>query len=370
MRLGTCIALELVVAAGAVGGVFLGVSQVARLSGEYLAGSEAVAATAIPAPSVMLAVHEPVRLPRASLEIERPVVVADNVFGIPDAELLAPLGEAPPIKLKVNHGGTSLSLRLEFANGARAAFKPEQNHPQSDPRREIAAYRIDRLLGIGRVPPAKPTTITVDELLAAAEPSHRTFIGSRLRDEAIIRRGVLHGELSWWVPEIKLAKLGPYRIDEKAGKLVWTSYLQIGATIPTEVRPLVEQISALVLFDVLIDNPDRWTGSNTMMALDGQTLFFMDNTMSFSNLAFGHQSNLLAMRRIQVFPRGLVARLRALTAEQLDEALVVPEAEAHQLSPLLRPAEIRAILVRRDNMLRFIDQLIEQHGEAAVLAIP
>ena len=371
MRLGTCIALELVVAAGAVGGVWFGVGKVARLSGDYFAGGEAVAATAtISAPSP-LREREPVRLPSARLEIARPVVVAvNNVFGTADPELLAPIGVTPPVKLKVNHGGTSLSLRLEFADGSRAAFKPEQIHPQSDPRREIAAYRVDRLLGIGRVPPAKPVTIPVDELLAAAEPSHRTFINERLRDEAIVRGRVLHGELSWWVPEIKLAKLGPHRIDEKAGKAVWTAYLQIGATIPDDVRPMVEQISALVLFDVLIDNPDRWTGSNTVMSPDGQTLFFMDNTMSFSNLAFGHQSNLLAMRRIQVFPRGLVERLRALSLEQLEEALAEPEAEAHRMSPLLRPQEIRAILVRRDNMMRYIDQLIEQHGEAAVLALP
>ena len=367
VRLGTCIVLELVVAAGAVGGVWFGVGTAVRLSGEYLAGGEAVAATStVSAPTL----REPVRLPRAHLEIARPVVIVDNVFGTADAELLAPIGLTPPIKLKVNHGGTSLSLRLEFENGTRAAFKPEQVHPQSDPRREIAAYRIDRLLQIGRVPPAKPVTIPVEELIAAAEPSHRRFIGERLRDEAIIRGGVLHGELSWWVPEIKLAKLGAYRIDEKAGKLVWTSYLQVGAAIPPEVRPLVEQISALVLFDVVIDNPDRWTGSNTMMSPDGQTLFFMDNTMSFGNLAFGHQSNLLAMRRIQVFPKALVARLRALTLEQIETALTVPEADAHRLAPLIHPQEMRAILVRRDNLLRYIDQLIDQYGEDAVLALP
>lgn len=369
MRLGTCIALELVVAVGAVGGVWFGVGAVARLSGEYLAGGEAVAATSTPAPPA-LHEREPVRLPRAHLEIARPVVIVNNVFGTPDAELLAPLGASTPIKLKVNHGGTSLSLRLEFENGTRAAFKPEQVHPQSDPRREIAAYRIDRLLEIGRVPPAKPVTIPLADLIAAAEPSHRRFIGERLRDEAIIRGGVIHGELSWWVPDIKLAKLGPHKIDEKAGKQVWTSYLQIGATIPAEVRPLVEQISALVLYDVVIDNPDRWTGSNTVMSPDGQTLFFMDNTMSFSNLAFGHQSNLLAMRRIQVFPKALVARLRTLTLEQIEAALTVPEAEEHRLAPLLHPQEMRAILVRRDNLLRYIDQLIEQHGEDAVLALP
>ena len=142
MRLGTCIALELLVAAGAVGGVWFGVGKVARLSGDYFAGGEAAAATATT--SAPLPVREPVRIPVARLEIARPVVLPNNVFGTPDAELLAPIGITPPVKLKVNHGGTSLSLRLEFADGSRAAFKPEQIHPQSDPRREIAAYRIDR----------------------------------------------------------------------------------------------------------------------------------------------------------------------------------------------------------------------------------
>ena len=47
-----------------------------------------------------------------------------------------------------------------------------------------------------------------------------------------------------------------------------------------------------------------------------------------------------------------------------------PEAEAHRLAPLLHPQEMRAILVRRDNLLRYIDQLIEEHGEDAVLALP
>ena len=40
-----------------------------------------------------------------------------------------------------------------------SAFKPEQTFPQSDPRREIAAYRIDRLLRINHVAPAKAIAI-------------------------------------------------------------------------------------------------------------------------------------------------------------------------------------------------------------------
>ncbi|MDB4962024.1 MAG: hypothetical protein JWP01_2023 [Myxococcales bacterium] len=369
MRLGTCIALELVVAAGAVAGVWVGVSQASRLAGNYLMSSEAVAATSSPSPPRIPEV--PVRLPRATLEISRPVVTPNNVFGAHDDVLLAPLGAAPLTRIKLNHGGTSLSLRVDFANGSRASFKPEQIHPQSDPRREIAAYRVDRLLGFGRVPPAKATTFTLDEMIAAADPSRRTYIGERLRDEGLIRRGgLVHGELSWWVPEIKLAKLGAQPIDDKAGKLLWTSYLQVGATIPAEVRPLVEQISALVLFDVLIDNPDRWSGANTVMSPDGQILFFMDNSMSFSKFAFGHHSNLLALRRIQVFPRKLVARLRELTLQMLTDSVAVPGLADHGLAPLIDDEEIRAILARRDNMMRYIDQLIEEHGEDTVLAFP
>ena len=360
MRLGTCIALELAVAAGAVSGLWFGVGQATKLAGPYLAGGEAVAATAAPS------VQRPERLPRAYLDVApRP---PNNVYGAPDDELLAPLGTTTVTRIKLNHGGTSLSLRVDFANGARAAFKPEQTHPQSDPRREIAAYRLDRLLGIGRVPPAKATAIPVAELIAAADPSHRMFITGRLEDEAIMRGGMLRGELSWWVPEIKLAKIGPYKIDDPEGKQLWSAYLQPGAKIPDESRAMAEQVAAVILFDVLIDNPDRWTGSNTEMSPDGKTLYFMDNTLSFSIFTLGHEWNLGALRRISVFPRRLVERIRALTEESVREALHT--SDELTLGPLLDPTEIHAIIVRRDNLLKYIDAQIEEFGEDAVLALP
>ena len=358
MRLGTCIALELAVAAGAVCSLWIGVGQATKLAGTYLSGGEAVAAT----PSV----RTPERLPRGYLEVApRP---PNNVFGSPDDELLAPLGTTPVTRIKTNHGGTSLSLRLDFANGARAAFKPEQIHPQSDPRREIAAYRLDRLLGIGRVPPAKATSIPVAELIAAAEPNYRMYIAGRLEDEGIARGGMLRGELSWWVPEIKLAKIGPYRIDEREGRELWTAYLQAGAKVPEESRAMAEQVAAIILFDILIDNPDRWTGSNTEMSPDGKTLYFMDNTLAFSIFTLGHEQNLGALRRISVFPRRLVARIRALTEDSIIDALKITD--DHGLGPLLNPTEIHAIIVRRDNLMRYIDAQIAELGEDAVLGLP
>ncbi|MFN0250752.1 MAG: hypothetical protein ACKV2T_27985 [Kofleriaceae bacterium] len=367
MRLGTCIALELAVVASCVGGVLVGVSFAREAAGEYLEMRPAEAA-----PAISMAASVEIALPRATF-VEPPPpppapLVVESVYGAPDAELLAPVGQGKVTKIKLNHGGTSLSIRVDFESGARASFKPEQIHPQSDPRREIAAYRLDRLLRIGRVPPAKAFTVSVADLLAAAEPGHRSFISRRLADEALAKNGVLRGELSWWVPEIKLAKLGPHRIDEKEGKAAWIAALKLGATIPEGQRDMIAQISAVVLFDVLIDNPDRWTGANTVTSPDGKTLLHMDNTMSFSRLGFGHRSNLLTLRRTQVFPKGLVERIRALTPEAI--AVAVNVGEDGGLAPLLHESELAAILVRRDNMLRYIDQLIAEHGEAAVLAFP
>ncbi len=369
MRLGTCIALELAVVASCVGGVLFGVSFAHEAAGEYLEMRPAEAA-----PAIAMASSVEIAMPRATFEAPPPPPppkerVVENVYGAPDDELLAPVGEGKVTKIKLNHGGTSLSIRVDFESGARASFKPEQIHPQSDPRREIAAYRFDRLLQLGRVPPAKSFVVPVADLIAAADPSHRTYIQTRLADESLIRKGgILRGELSWWVPEIKLAKLGAHRIDEKEGKAAWITALQIGAKLTEEQRSFVAQISAVILFDVLIDNPDRWTGANTVMSPDGKILYFMDNSMSFSRLAFGHESNLLALRRAQVFPKALVERIRALTPEAIAAAISVGEDSG--LAPLVQEKELAAILVRRDNMLRYIDQLIAEHGEAAVLAFP
>jgi len=354
VRLGTCIALELAVAMGAVSGVWIGVGRATDAAGGYMT-QEAEAATR-PSPSP---------LPRSHLRVVYPEPT--TVFPAPDEELLAPLGVAKVTGIKLNHGGTSLSLRLEFANGARAAFKPEQTFLQSDPRREIAAYRIDRLLGIGHVPPAKVGAIPYAELVAAAEPRHQTYVTERLAD-AIVRDGIVYGELSWWVPEIKRAKIDGEHVDERAGRDLWTAYLQLGATIPEEARALVEQLAEVVVFDVLIDNADRWSGNNTVTSPDGKVFYFMDNTLAFSRYRFGHETPNAALRRIQVFPRRLIKRLRGLTEDSL--VRVLDMGEDTRLGSLLTREEISAVIARRDNILVHVDRLIAEFGEDAVLALP
>ena len=350
-------------AAGAIGGVWLGVGHAVELANQYLTEREASAATN-PPEHVMF----PSRLPAASLKIDPPAA-PKTVFDANDDALLGPIAAAPVTRIKLNHGGTSLSLRVDFANGSRASFKPEQIHPQSDPRREIAAYRIDRLLGIGHVPPAKAVKFTVAELVAAADPEVRRYTASRITEEGIARDGELRGEASWWIPEIRDAWIGKFRVDETEGVAQWTAYLQIGAEIPPRYRSMVEQLAALAVFDVIVDNADRWSGSNTKCSPDQRILYFMDNALSFSVFTWGHDNNLGPLRKIQKFPRGLIQRLRTLNLETLDATLDDTGQDAG-LGPLLEPEEVAAILTRRDHVIEYVDRLIAQFGEDAVLSLP
>lgn len=351
-------------AASAISGIWLGVGHAIDSAGAYFTAREAHAAT-YSRSSTSVA-----RMPYSRIDLTpEPGEAPVTVFGENDDALLAPLAAAPVVRAKINHGGTSLSIRLEFANGARAAFKPEQIHPQSDPRREIAAYRMDRLLRIGHVAPAKPVKFALTELLAAADPGTRNYVVNRINDEAKPKKGYLRGMAAWWIPEIRDAKLGGMDLHEKEAMELLLSYLQVGATIPANERTIVEQLATLIMFDVVIDNADRWTGSNTKVSPDQKTLYFMDNTLSFSRFRHGHDTNWKPFRRMQVFPRGLVQRLRGMTRESLRIALDLGNDDS-ELAPLLDEEEVDAIVARKNHMLDHIDKMIDKYGEEAVLALP
>jgi hypothetical protein len=359
VRLGTCIALECAVAVGAVTGAWFVVSRGTDLVASYVQGREAAAATAAYQPADRV---EPLERSHLAPAPQAPA----TVFGAPDPELLAPLAATPVTRIKLNRGGSSLSLRIEFASGARAAFKPVQIHPQSDPRREIAAYRIDRLLGIGHVAPAKAAAFAIDDLVAAADPATRDHTAARIGNEAIASGGKLSGELSWWIPEIKRVRMSGRYVDEADGEAVWSAYLQVGAAVPGELRPMLAQLATVIVFDVVIDNSDRWSGNNTQGSPDDRVLYFMDNTLSFSQFTIGHAANLSRLYKIQVFPRGLIGKLRTLSAETISAAVGGDDL----LGPLLTAPEIRAMLSRRDHLLEYVDRLVAELGDDAVLALP
>jgi len=365
VRLRTCIGVELLVGATLLGGASVGVVWGARAAGGYLAATEK-AAFAEPAPPPAAPRAEILPAPAAHLAVVTTAPQTGTVFAQSDQAMLAPLRDAKLVEVKLNHGGTSLSLRLDFDDGARAAFKPEQTFEQSNPRREIAAYRMDRLLGIGHVAPAFAREFAVSDLLAAVDSEQMPWGAAKIQDAIIAHDGKVAGEVSWWIPEIIDAKIQGLRVDMTDGVVTWHRYLRAGEPIPDDAYEMARQLSDLILFDFLIDNVDRWSMSNTKGSPDGHTLYFMDNTLSFSNFAHGRTKSHLYLHRVEKFSRSLVTRLRHLKKRDVVRAL----ADDGPLGPLVTSEEIAAVMSRRDAALAYIDGLIAEHGADQVLVFP
>ena len=102
-----------------------------------------------------------------------------------DELLLGRVRSQPITRVKLNRGGSSLSFRVDFADGSRAAFKPAQTNLQTIPRKEVAAYRLNRLLGLNAVPPALPRAVSRDELLGQSAPRQRRPSLPRIQAETI-----------------------------------------------------------------------------------------------------------------------------------------------------------------------------------------
>jgi hypothetical protein len=323
---------------------------------------EAVAATATPLPP-------PLRVERAQVspptELNFVAEPTGMFMGVADDVLLDPLRDSAIAKVKFNRGGSSISLRIDFENGARAAFKPKQTNLQSVPRREVVAFRINRLLGLSSVPPAIGRSFEVNEVLGKLH-SESQYFRPRLKEEMIQTGGLVTGELSWWIPEIDRGRVDGYEIDSMEGIVSWKRYLTVGTKVPKRDRALVTQISDMVLFDFIINNPDRWSGGNARVSEDQRLLYFMDNTMSFGDDLDGHPKARVYMQRCQVFSRSLVSRLRNLQESEILEVL----ADAEPFPFLLREPEVAAIMARRDVAIAYIDALILKHGDDTILAFP
>jgi hypothetical protein len=182
---------------------------------------------------------------------------------------------------------------------------------------EIAAYRLDKHLGLGMVPP------TVE----------RRFRGDR-------------GSCQYWVDDTMTLKTKEEkRIRVPLVKLdAWNraTYLQR-------------------LFDNLIANEDRH--SNQVLITPDWRMILIDHSRSFRtagkfvrSLIFSARSPSGPMAMSQL-PRAVVDKVKALDGAALRAAV----------GGYLSEEEMRAVLVRRDLILAEIDRLIKANGEARVL---
>ncbi|RFT15949.1 MAG: metallophosphoesterase [Candidatus Saccharicenans subterraneus] len=224
-------------------------------------------------------------------------------------------GVTKPVRLFLKKGDVERSGVWKNPSGIQGGFLEGWQY-------EIAAYRLDKLLGLNMIPP------TVE----------RVFRGQR-------------GSLQLWVEkEYSLLQVMEKNIPLPSSGPEADNW---------EKRKYISRV-----FDALIANEDR-TQQNTLYTKDWRTIL-IDHSRSFrseekytKHLLFGlnplrADSRALPFRKL---PRQLVENIKALTFDSIKQAV----------GPYLTDKEIRAVLARKDLILKEIDEMIKVVGEGKVL---
>ncbi|MDH3746364.1 MAG: hypothetical protein OES47_14800 [Acidobacteriota bacterium] len=169
----------------------------------------------------------------------------------------------------------------------------------------IAAYRLDRMLGLGMVPVS--------------------VLRQHKREKAAV---------TWWIDDVQMSERE--RVSQQMK--------------PPKLGPWQEQLNRALVFDQLVYNTD-WNMSNLLIT-DDWTMWLIDFTR-----AFRIYKRLREPEKLRKIDADLLARLRSLE----------PQTVREELKDVLTGPEISGILGRRDAIVELFDQRIAAHGSAAVL---
>lgn len=258
-------------------------------------------------------------------------------------------------------GTTSVTFQLQLTGPIDGAYKPETTSHRRGWLNEVAAWRIAEALGMDSVPPVVPRVIDRGQFLRRLDPEFEGDWDAMIA-RIVFSTGGVRGSVSYWVPN--LARTGD--LDDPAGLLRWTSWLEVGSEIPAESSALARDLSSMAVFDLLIGNPDRASGGN-MRTVENTTtrLVIRDHNLAFAAHPGAAQLDRMVtmMRRAHRFSRSLVERLVAL-----DEARLREITTDELTGPMLDDAQVAGVMARRETALSWIGALIEQHGEDDILS--
>jgi hypothetical protein len=243
---------------------------------------------------------------------------ADELF-LRTAEILRyeEIGEGvtKPLKLYLKLGEREAAAVWKNPEGVQLGFLEGWRY-------EIAAYELDKLIGLNMIPPAV----------------EREFQG---------KKGAL---ILWAENEYSLLKVIEQRVR-----------------VPDEYVEATNRTKWLArAWDSLIANEDR-TQQNVLYTEDWRTIL-IDHSRSFRSegefaerLMFGRDGIKKSAAGVPFLfrrlPRSFVDNVRALTAEKIAAAV----------GPYLTEKEIAAVLARRDLLLKEVADMVRERGEADVL---
>jgi len=227
------------------------------------------------------------------------------------AEIEAYLRSAPVIEIEELKVGVTHPKRARLAPGGPIEYMAWKYVPPGRPagyqesyKSEIAAYQIDRLLGLDMVPP------TVEKRV----------------------KGELGAAVMWCSPTKNFKETGGVPLPPPSKATFWA-----------------RQLVRAKMFDNLIGNLDPNLGN--WLVDPSWNLVLIDHTRALT------PDKNLVHKTMDHMDAELWDKMKALTVESLTAAL----------TPWVGKGEIKAILARREKMQQQFDKLIAEKGEAAVV---
>lgn len=343
-------------------------------------GDEGAPEASSPPPRGSPAVPAPAALDAADASAAEPPAnssAGSRFLGRDESAFLASLRDEDVAHVELGRGGRSLAFRVTLADGRRAYFKPEQSFSAARWYSEVAAYHLDRALGLGRVPPVVSRRFYWPPLRRIAEDDAR--VGEVVVEGRTVR-GALIGWVEGRVPPLGLGRswerwirldggmsISPYqRPSDYRGLLngrLSPEETEVGR-LEEQLEPLsserVAELSDLIVFDTLISNVDRWGGDFTNLRTRGRggPLIFLDNGAGF--WVGSHRLGLMDARleALQRFRRRTVEALEVFDLAAFEERLA-----ADPLAPLLTDWQIEGIEVRRRAVLAHVRRMRERFGD-------